>query len=451
MALTTRTFRIDLYLEHLEEAAFLYEQCRALRKQPNFEWRKLMDFEDRLEAHIDALIVGGALALEICSRRSIEGEAGELFAAVCVFCRTQQAQEFARCLQELDKTEAPRRQALIDAMSRELPPAWSDRVGDALTQSHPALLHAISAVAGYRRLPISAQIVAAPPTEDVFATAAAARALGRLRDAAALPCLSALARRAEPAISHEVLVAMLALASNEALQAAYTLAGSDEWARIPLAISGGPSACTALTNATERPESARSAALALGLLGDLRGVRPLVLLLDDKELAAHAAWSLYLITGAALFGMQFVPDPVVEDELDEHELHAWREHGQLPLRGDGRPFGTEQRLLSTDPNAWNAWLKKNASRFRPGQRYRLGEPVTPVSMLKTLLEEQLPAELRQATADELRIRYDCDLPFEAEMPVRQQLRVLRGLSRWVEQHGSLFIAGRWYFAGHPVE
>ena len=74
MDTSTRAFQIDLYLEHLEEAAFLYEQRKVLRKNAEFSWRAIADFEERLEAHIDALVVGAGLALEICRKRAVEGE-----------------------------------------------------------------------------------------------------------------------------------------------------------------------------------------------------------------------------------------------------------------------------------------------------------------------------------------------------------------------------------------
>jgi hypothetical protein len=62
----------------------------------------------------------------------------------------------------------------------------------------------------------------------------------------------------------------------------------------------------------------------------------------------------------------------------------------------------------------------------------------------------MPKHLREWIGEELRIRYDCNLPFEADMPVRQQMRALRGLSRWVQQQESQFVAGTWYFAGQAL-
>jgi len=85
MATSIRAFNIELYQEHLEEASFLYEQRLGLLNDPELTWKDLDEFEQRLEAHIDALVVGQDLAMEVCKTQAVEGDFGELFAAVCVF------------------------------------------------------------------------------------------------------------------------------------------------------------------------------------------------------------------------------------------------------------------------------------------------------------------------------------------------------------------------------
>src|SRR4051812_46058383 len=90
MAASPRAFLARLYEEYLEEASFLYEQRRTLYNNPEISWKKIGEFEERLEAHIDGLVVGDKLALDVCTRRAAEGDFGELYAAACVFCRQGQ-------------------------------------------------------------------------------------------------------------------------------------------------------------------------------------------------------------------------------------------------------------------------------------------------------------------------------------------------------------------------
>src|SRR6476620_1226608 len=84
----TRRFSADLYLEHLEEASFLYEQRLGLYDDPEITWLDIGKVEERFAAHLDALIGGGDGALEICQQKCEQGEPGDLYTAVCVFCRS---------------------------------------------------------------------------------------------------------------------------------------------------------------------------------------------------------------------------------------------------------------------------------------------------------------------------------------------------------------------------
>src|ERR1022692_2975126 len=90
MATSTRPFLVGLYEEYLEDASFLYEQRRTLYRNSKITWKKIGEFEERLEAHIDGLVVGDKLALEVCTRHADKGDFGELYATTCVFCRQDQ-------------------------------------------------------------------------------------------------------------------------------------------------------------------------------------------------------------------------------------------------------------------------------------------------------------------------------------------------------------------------
>jgi hypothetical protein len=91
-----------LYQEHLEEASFLYEQGLALLDDPEITWKDIGEFEERFEAHIDALVVGEDLALKVCRTQAREGDFGELHAAVRVFCRQNKGDYVAETWRDLD-------------------------------------------------------------------------------------------------------------------------------------------------------------------------------------------------------------------------------------------------------------------------------------------------------------------------------------------------------------
>ena len=105
-----------------------------------------------------------------------------------------------------------------------------------------------------------------------------------------------------------------------------------------------------LLDALKGQKRGRDTVLALGLLGDLAAVAPLVDLLDDDDLAEPAAVALNTITGAQLHASVFVPDKFDPDELldEEREAYEKRRHVANPPRrtatatGSAAPFSTRR-------------------------------------------------------------------------------------------------------------
>src|SRR6201995_5087100 len=125
MSTSIRAFKTGLYTEHLEEAAFLYQQRRALLRNPAIGWSRLRDFEARLESHLDALMVGGSLALQVCRDRLSTDDAGELFCIVFVICRQGQASLLNDSWRGLDFVDGRKVLTGTDAQKFALPVLWT--------------------------------------------------------------------------------------------------------------------------------------------------------------------------------------------------------------------------------------------------------------------------------------------------------------------------------------
>src|SRR5262245_5843998 len=128
MATSIREFNIGLYKEHLSEASFLYEQRLAYLHDPEVDWPKLHDWEERFEAHIDALVVGGELSLEICRLQAAAGDAGEMHAALRVFCRQGRKDDALAVLRALDPANDEAIRAAAEALRWEAPRDWVDEL-----------------------------------------------------------------------------------------------------------------------------------------------------------------------------------------------------------------------------------------------------------------------------------------------------------------------------------
>jgi uncharacterized protein (TIGR02270 family) len=431
MATSPRAFLIELYEEYLEEASFLYEQRRTLFENPEVSWKKIGEFEERLEAHIDGLIVGDKLALEVCKRHAAEGDAGELFACVCAFCRQRNRDLVLDALEQLDPDNAEKALAISDALKYELPDEWVPDLLVLLNSGDPKFAPVLARAFGYRRIAAGTQLMTAVQRCTAQALPHLIWALGRLRFAAANEQLLDYLRTDDAPARSASALALLRNGEWRAAQICIDEARSHPWPVLALGLSGSRRALRPLTELMgqgPRPDCV----IAVGLLGDPASIPLLVSALQNAETAKAASFALESITGAGLCETVFVPDEVDEDEGD---------------RGDGRPFGDNVTRLSQQPEDWDRWWHANQTRFTSGVRYRHGEPMSPEQLVQLVNRESASHDLRAYSAEELVTNYGKDIGFEVDMPAKQQLRLLSNVSVSVRDFNSQFREGEWYCAG----
>ncbi|MBS0453290.1 MAG: hypothetical protein JSS14_18515 [Proteobacteria bacterium] len=437
MVATLKAFTRGLHEEHLQEISLLFEQRLAMRRKPDFTWLEVEDIEDRIEAHLDALLIGGELALEVCRHAAQEGDFGEVFGAIVVFCRQQQAPLLAEALRTMDLKDPKKQYALAMALRKALPANWAGFVEQALTQGDARLVPALATVSGHLRLPHGAALQAALRRSPEHALPII-EALGRLRDASAQPVLQAALHGPD------------ALVANAAALALWRIGrGQPDLADAPstLAVTGGPGVAEVLRRRVADGQASAQEILALGVLGHPPSWRALFDCLAQPELAESAATALQWSTGAALRAEVFVPEEVDEQALFKHELQAWQQYKQAPARPDGQPFGDVVSKPVIDPAAWRQWFEANTHRFERHLRYHDGQPCSPAALVATLLSPRGDARLRTYAALEMDIRYGCRVPFELDMDVAQQRRALHIMQAWSRHEGGAFQPGHWYLNG----
>jgi hypothetical protein len=440
--------RVGLFEEHLEEASFLHAQRCSMRGDPGGSWLRTAAFERRLDLHLDALVVGGDLALQVCRERACSSDAGELHAAASVFCRQRRADLLSELLHRLDFDDIDRVQAVSEALRSELPQDWTPFIAKALARADSRLLPVLAAAVGYRRLPVG-RLLAEAMERGPAHPMAIIDALGRLRERRAESCLRRMLDDAEPRVRAAALIALLRCGFDEPLSARYLLAQREDWPQLALGLGGDRSAAHVLIQAVTSGRAGVPGLLALGLLGLPGSLRCLFECLAQPALAAAAAQAMNWICGADLYDDVFVAEAIDEDELFQRELKAWRQYREVPRAANGQPFGSSKTTLSVDPDRWKAWFTDNLRRFDAAMRYRRGRLYSPLTLVADLRHPDTDGRLRELTAHELVIRFDCDIPFEVDMSVCEQLQALDRMTDWADAHADDFPPGRWHFSGQP--
>lgn len=442
MSVSLRAFKIGLYEEHLEEIAFLHDQCAALRADPARPWQDPAPFEARLEAHLDALVVGGALALDVCRARAADAEPGELFGIAALWCRLEEPAPLRKLLEAPPPDDEPAR-ALEHALLLEWPPAWTTPALRMLAQGDVRWAPIFACVSGTRGWPASDGLQRAlERATDHTVLARLLACVGSFGGSTATA--TAWYSHPDDAVRHAALTAGLRMHDAEARR----LALRPDAAPSLHGLAGGRQSAAALLDRVSGAGTELSVLHALGQLGDLRAVRVMLDLLAHAPLAAAAALALHLLTGAEIRAQTFVPEAVEEDELFDAERKPWRERGEVPRRADGQAFGESIERLSQDPAVWSQWLAEHRSQFQPALRYRLGEPCSPTVTLRSLAAASLPPWLRTSLADDLAVRYGVRGGWLSALTVAKQWSALRGMAGAARAaHGE---AGHWHWAGNTL-
>lgn len=175
---------------------------------------------------------------------------------------------------------------------------------------------------------------------------------------------------------------------------------------------GGPSHLLALAAAArgEDDDVAVGALQGLGLMGDPRGVDVLLEALDPRHRrrAEIAATALTVLTGHA------------EDE---------------------EQAGFARR--------WHAWWEQHGDRFPRGVRHRDGRVMDAGLLIERM--DDADAWLRRTAYDELVITTGQQLAFDADGPWRVQQAHLKAWRQWWGRQRTRLPAGRWYLDGQPID
>jgi hypothetical protein len=452
----------ETFRRYLDEAAFLHTSRRALRLDPEIAWPELRATEQRLEAQLDALLTGGERAVHVCQRAVFAGEPvdpGVAYATARVMLRSERQDLFRRLIDQLDPEDGAGLEAISAAMRDGFPSAWHDPLLRQLTEGSAAWLPAAALLVGLRRLEATSSLTAGLNTASPANVPRIATALGRLRNYNAHdPLLECLSRQDDAAVRSAAAIALLGLGSPTAAQRCLQAAADQEWALLPLALAGGRKAVAVLRKrAEQRPHA--DAFLALGLLGDISAVNTLWSGLARDGLAPSAALGLYLLTGAPLHEptpLETSPEPEPTRESgsieDEHRDAAGAAQPEGARGHADRPPVSSAAVMRLSHNQadWQAWWQANRSAFRPDTRYRLGRIYAPSNLVAMLAADQTPNCLRQLVFEELFVRYNLNQPFDTELSVSAQRRVLADIDDWVRSYGDRFEPGKWYFAGQMI-
>ncbi len=327
MANSIKKFTIGLYEEHLEEASFLFEQRIASADDIESSWLDLDEGEQRIETHVDGLVVGGDLAFELCSLKAQDGDAGELYVAVRVMCRLGKSGALEDLWEFVDPQDSERLHAFAEGLSHELDLFGRDRIV-ALLRSESAAKQAVAMIVVVRhQVECRDQLVPLLSSGSVPLVVNTVTAVGSIGYRPAGDRVQDLFRGSkDEGLLGAAAITLLRLGDRSVLARCVEAASSQQWASGLVGLGAGSESVRALADIAARGHRP-DVLVAQGLLGDVSSVQSLLAAVGESELAEAAALGLNLITGADLYEDAFIAETIDPDEL-YRTLLQWIEPGE---------------------------------------------------------------------------------------------------------------------------
>lgn len=292
---------------HLEEAATLWPLRDRAALSPGYARSELAELDERIEAHLDGLRVGGDESWAVVAEALAYEEAGEVFAAAQLALATQELEALAPVLDKAG-SEASLRRGLVAALAwtpvAQLEPALA-----ALLDRHsppPLLFLGIAGATAHGRDP-GLVLSYALETTHAPLRARALRAAGQLGRVDLLDAVRAAATDASPEIRFWAAWAATLLGDRSLLTTLWDLGASDfedaDRALWLAARASEPRAAIAeLLSLRAREERARSAVLGFGVVGDASALAHVLDAMTVQDLARTAGTAFTMITGLPITG-----------------------------------------------------------------------------------------------------------------------------------------------------
>lgn len=404
--------------QHLSEAAFLWSRLEQLFRSPRHDLAETAEQEQRLLAHLDGLVVGGAPVATRLLKPAVAEEDLPLAAAAAAALLAQYDQTSA-VLDLLPNGTELQHQAVRQALERceheDLPALLTSLPAELPDTARAAVLEAQAT----RGLDAGPSLPKWCQSETPELAAAALRAARSAPTRVEPRMIRQRMDSPEPAVRDAALELGLRLGLRSAWRACQQLVARKEpghrRAMELLALGGELADVDALLALTRVPRLRADAVWALGFSGRVSVANAALKWMRDEDhlFARLAAEAFSAITGLRLEGPYLRAEPEEDEEIPPLEEDLDADLGLKPEAG----------LRLANPDTVEAWWKQARSRFEPQARYLRGQPFGAESLLAALAQE--PMRRRHLLALELALRSRGSLRLETQAPIRQQYLWLR--------------------------
>lgn len=451
MATSYRQFINEIYEEHVEEASFLYEQRLALMLDADLSWFSYFSEEQTLDAHLDGLIIGAERALSITQQIALEGDVGAIYTLLSLWCLRNNRNKFLSELDNFDLEDIEVQQAIQLALLHRMPVDWCDELLQKVFDGQPVLLMLfVPALIKHQQMPAKLgfkQLYDSIVANEQTDVSPCIQGIYYYSDLDTNELLTHFILNGSKKEKSAAVLVLLRLGRKSVVEQTLAKVKQKKAPLLSFATGAPDTFFSNLieTNTASNWNETNMKCLAISGLAD--HIPELIKLLKDESVANFAAKALFIITGTRLIDNVFQEESWDKADLFDEEIERF-EQGKMPQRTDGRAFGEAVEQISVSLEAWLNWWKQNHTHYISGTRYRLGMPISPVALVRTLSSEFVDNEIRELTYQELTIRYNAKHFFSTEELIQAQQKSILALYQWATTVEHNFTPGQFYLSGN---
>ncbi|MEK1908530.1 MAG: TIGR02270 family protein [Pseudomonas chlororaphis] len=368
--------------QHIEEATFLAGLRDLAVHAPHYDLAHLLDLDKRIEAHLDALQIGGLKSLDLVLQQLTPNAQGEIFAATVLAFEAANTCAMAQLAEHLRAHPDGARYmgAALGWLDWPRVEPWVEK----LLGSPQALFRCIGlAACGMHRRDPGAVLIAGLAHADTAVIAQAARTAGELRRRDLMPAIRAHRQHQEAAPRFWANWATAQMGDEEALEPLRQFAeqpGEFQYRALCvwLAWQKREYSIAWIRQLMQNPGQRRIGIQAVGLLGDPVSVPWLIQQMSDLPHARVAGEAFSLMTGADLalldLELQDLPDFDAGPNDDSEDANV--------------VMDPDENLPWPDPRLIAAWWQTHAGDFQAGVGYVLGLQQSESSYRQALVRGQ---------------------------------------------------------------
>ena len=404
-------------IAHVEEAAFLCASRRYNIEQPHYRLRDVDKLDRRIEAHLDGLRIAADEGWKLVVEELGWKEAGEFFVASLLAFESNKADRIEKVLAAV--AGAPEGIPGVASALGWLPIEQArPHIARLLNDADPVRrLIGLSASAIHRHQP-GAALGKSLIDPDLRLRARGLKAAGELGRTELIPALRQNLKGEDLSCRFWSAWSLLLLSNDPSgISAMRSLAESpsrfSERAAAMYARRAEPAAVKEwYRKQPTKPPKVRCAIAAAAALGEIDAIPWLIGLMPQLPLSRMAGEAFTTLTGADLALLDLENKPPKDFQSGPTDNPADEDVSMDP--DDNLPFPNPQKVAG--------WWSKNQSRFAPGTRYLLGQPME-IAALGQVLRIGKQRQ-RAAAAIELSMRQPGTPLFETRMPGFRQRQLL---------------------------